>query len=170
MENIKYFKEIILTGFIFQIFMEVFSSIPSNLTDYIDKIELYKLYIKYYIIKKIDKLNKEQKKYIKESFVKKNSDSFLDDRLLEVAGYIASKMHTSSTHRIKNDDPLFNMLGYRASEPIKIQRIWFILKLLPFKIESNESFTSKYDFKQEVAVVFIHDTIKNYFLLQEIKK
>jgi hypothetical protein len=27
-ENIKYFKEIILTGFVFQIYMEVFTSLP----------------------------------------------------------------------------------------------------------------------------------------------
>lgn len=101
-DYIKRFKEIIVTGFIFQIFMEVFVTIPQNLSNFINKIELYKLYTRYYIIKRLEKLNKEQRRFINESFIETNPHTTLEDRMLEIGSYLASKMHINSQYRLKN--------------------------------------------------------------------
>jgi hypothetical protein len=44
-----------------------------------------------------------------------NPHTILEDRIMEIGGYLASKMHITDNFRLKNGDPIFSLLGYKGS-------------------------------------------------------
>ena len=161
-------KELLNTGFMFYMTMEVLFELKGNS---ISKQDIYKEYVNKYQDQEIAKLTEEQKgmaakfTHFKDDEVGGNR---LGEQLKELAKYLAVQLHLKDEYRLSNESELFKALGYEDYTSFKYQASGHILKLLPLKIETKHT-GSKLNVQQEVSIGFIHDTIKNHYLLEAIK-
>ena len=102
----------------------------------------------------------------------------LNDSLKELGKFIATQLHLKGAFRLDQDSSLFHAMGFKQSIPFKKQSLGFILKILPIKLEvkyhnqrnnSDSAVISTKQIRQDVKLGFIHDTIKNCYLLESIK-
>jgi serine/threonine protein kinase len=104
--------------------------------------------------------------YVADSFENTVEELAID--LRELGKWISTILHLEAQFRIKNDSVLFKAYDYNESTLIKYQKVYFLLSLLPSKIELTQV-GGQYELSQEVAMAFIHDSVKNYYLLEAIK-
>jgi serine/threonine protein kinase len=88
--------------------------------------------------------------------------------LRELGKWIATMLHLNDWHRIQQESELFKRFSYKKSSLLRFQKLFYILKLLPLKIEFSQ-IGGQYEFTQDLAITFEHDTLKNYYLLEAIK-
>ncbi len=158
-------QSVINTGSLFQMTMEVLSNKNLKLPEKLDKSYMYQFYADGYIEKRISKLNPVQKETITSSFKNKLS---LRENLQALAQYMANLLHVKGDSRLDQDTEIFEFFKYKTSTILEYQTIYHILKTLPLKIEKKHT-GDKYGINKEIAVGFIHDTLKNHFLLEAIK-
>ncbi len=163
----------------------------------LSKQDIYLRYISHYQRRHLDKLNEEQKQQVYENikFLLGQEQKIMDkglqtkslntkesnDALQELGKYIAVQLHLLGSYRLDQECLLLQAMGYENSIPFKKQSLAYILKILPMKIEvktnkqerdGNEKSkitTFPKNLKQDVKLGFLHDTIKNCFLLESIK-
>jgi hypothetical protein len=158
-------KDSISTGYLFHMTMEVLESNKGEFSMHTTKHDIYQAYTDNYIERNIGKLNKEQSKSINRSF---NNDLSLKENITELGKDFAKSLHVTEEFRIKENSEWFKKFEYRPSITLQHQKIWHTFRCLPLKIETKHT-DNKYNLQQKVAIGFIHDTIKNHFLLQTIK-
>ena len=82
---------------------------------------------------------------------------------------ISQELFLKNLFRISNNSDPFKYYGYKPTTLFKDQTLYQIFKLLPMKIETKHR-ASKINMNQTAEVGFIHNSLKNYFLLKAIKK
>ena len=178
-------QEMITTGFMFYIILEVISKLEEGkevTRNGISKREIFRKYVSHYQEKELKRYNEEQKsqlckitEYIvnkKDQQEEKEQSDPLKTTLRELGKYIAVQLHLRDEFRLDQTAPLFQALEYDSAIYFKKQTLSFLLRTLPLKIETKyfkNSQKSKTKQKQEVKIGFIHDTIKNSYLLEAIQ-
>ena len=179
-------QEMITTGFMFYIILEVVSELKDeegkeDSRNSISKREIFRKYVSHYQEKESRRYNEKQisqlhkmTEYIykkKDQEAEKDSGDPLNTALRELGQYIAVQLHLLDAFRLDQTNPLFHALEYDSAIYFKKQTLAFLLKILPLKIETKYFSNSKKNKKQnqEVKIGFIHDTIKNSYLLEAIQ-
>lgn len=181
-------KEMITTGFMFYVILEVLPDLEKgeiqNDSLGISKQAIFCKYVGHYQEKELQRYNEDQKRQLlkKTQFINQeekkveevptgsNLQRIISLRLKELAKYIAAQLHLRAKFRLDQDASFFQAFGYDSVTPFKKQTLSYLLKVLPFKIESkyySDSRSKKQS--QEVKVGFIHDMIKNSYLLEAIQ-
>jgi len=162
-------KDRINTGFMFHLVMQ---SIDSVTKESASKQGIYKAYVDNYQHTAIKKLTTAQQEIVAKKldiFQKESKKAENLEKAVSNSGkFIATQLHLQNVVRITHESDLFKAMGYNETLLFKEQTLYHILKLLPLKIETKHS-SSKIKMEQAVEIGFIHDTIKNYFLLEAIK-
>ena len=70
---------------------------------------------------------------------------------------------------LSDDCELFKAYAYQVDKLFDKQSISHLLRLLPIKIDSKTMIDNQYRLRQEIEIGFIHDAVKNYYLLEAIK-
>ena len=142
---------------------------------------IFQKYVSYYQERELKKYNEDQKSQLRKipAFIinkkdqeeEKESGDPLNAALRELGKYIAVQLHLLDTYRLDQTDLLFQVFEYDNAIYFKKQTLAYLLKTLPFKIETKYFSNSKKSKKQsqEVKIGFIYDTIKNSYLLEAIQ-
>ena len=178
-------KEMITTGFMFYAIIKVLPELTEEESKEggggvrrgISKKDIFRKYVSYYQEKELKRLTEEQKAqlYDKIMFLAEDQDGpsrkrTLNSALDELGKYIAVQLHLRDEFRIDQGHPLFQALGYDSAIYFKKQNIAHLFAVLPLKIETKFYSDSKSKKQsQEVKLGFIHDTIKNSYLLEVIQ-
>ena len=179
-------QEMITTGFMFYVIAEVISDLKEeerkeDASFGVSKSEIFDKYVSYYQEKELKRFNEEQKSLLRKmtEFISKNKEQddkkkqnvSLSTAVRELGKYIAVQLHLNDAFRLDQTALLFQLLGYDSAIPFKKQTLSFLLRVLPLKIETKDYSNSKKSKKQsqEVKIGFIHDTIKNYYILEAIQ-
>mgnify|MGYP000859612344 CR=1 FL=1 len=178
--------EMITTGFMFYVILEVVSQLKEEESKEktrhsISKQEIFRKYVSLYQEKELKRFNEEQKSQLRKitEFIEKtkdqeetkNSGDSLITTLRELGKYIAVQLHLQEGFRLDQTAPLFPALAYDSTIYFKRQTLAFLLKSLPLKIETKYfSRSKKNNQSQEVKIGFLHDTLKNSYLLEAIQE
>ena len=193
-------KDMITTGFMFYIILEVLPQLneeeskdddKDNARRGISKQDIFFRYISHYQVRELQRIKeKEQLQLLlkKSEFIVTNKNQeeeekrqeqkesvsierTLSARLREFGKYIAVQLHLQGRFRLDQGFALFQALCYDNTAYFKKQTLSYLLKLLPLKIETKFYSDSKSKKQsQEVKLGFIHDTIKNSYLLEAIQE
>ena len=182
-------QEMITTGFMFYVILEAISDLKEekrkeDARNGICKQEIFQKYVSYYQERELKKYNEDQKSQLRQTaaFIinkkdqeeekEKESGDPLNAALRELGKCIAVQLHLRDGFRLDQTDPLFQALEYDSAIYFKKQTLAFLLKILPLKIETKyfkNSQKNKTKQSQEVKIGFLHDTIKNSYLLEAIQ-
>jgi hypothetical protein len=139
------------TGLTFQLVMKVAHIIASRPT----KLDLYLAYAENYVQEQLDQLRPDQLLRIQG----------FDLKPLQLAQQIAMQLHLQKKNRLSSKSALFKTLDYQPELPFSHQAVSAVLHLLPLKIEKR-----RVGVGEEIRIGFIHDTLKNSFLIQAISE
>ena len=184
--EVLHLKELITTGFMFYVVMEVLPQLREGEKDAhtrhsLHKQDIFRKYISHYQRKELKSLNSEQKNHLCKKIEliasqtgkekAEGTDDSLNAALTELGKYIAVQLHLQDRFRLDQDELLFQVLGYDSTTHFRKQSLAYLLKLLPSKIETKYYSKFKHNKKQsqEVRLGLIHDTIKNSYLLEAIQ-
>ena len=166
--------KLIDTGLMFHIIMEVLSDLfgDENQSRSRSKQDIYLKYITKYQKERLDQLTEEQRNQIIKciSFMSQKQEKAefpLNKAIRDLGKYLAVQLHLQNQFRLDQDASIFQAMGYENTTYFKKQSLWHILQILPLKIETKHSKDLK---NQEVKIGFIHDTIKNCYLLEAIQE
>jgi len=161
LKQIKLLKleKLVDTGLNFKTIME--ADIFNLGSDHPTRIDIYKSYIEQYAKERLSTLSKEQQERIKSNYQDYQEEAFLQ----ELGESIASILHITDKVRIDESSDILKYLKYNKELKLSDQAAETILGLLPLKIEKHVS-----EGKESLKIGFLHDTFKNYYIVEKICK
>ena len=176
-------KEFIDTGFMFYIVME---TLPTLTSSKITRQDIYTAFVTIHAARALKKhpWTQEQLQQIEHSFPNYGTNSGEQSFFAQFGQYIASQLYIYNQLTLnQNSILLFLLLNYRKDLPFRHQMAYYLLRVLPVKIEirvqDSVGVDGTHDAPQdhsdisrkrqeEIKIGFTNDTLKNYYLVQAI--
>lgn len=155
----------------FFLVMKVLLQLHSKTERRINKVDIYSAYINHCQNTQINRPPAQLEKLIE---ISQNIDSQQQSQPLDLRSlttklgqYLARKMHSKDRSRLEESDTIFTKLGHEEAHLLTHQSIFQLLRQLPLKIMSTHS-KNRFISNQQIKIGFIHETIKNYYLVEAI--